>query len=41
MSNTVRPLIAGNWKMNGLSDESAAQLKELIEKTNSVGGRQL
>jgi len=37
MSNTVRPLIAGNWKMNGLSDESAVQLKALIEKTNSVG----
>lgn len=37
MSNTVRPLIAGNWKMNGLFDESAVQLKELIEKTSKVG----
>ncbi|MEH6402425.1 MAG: triose-phosphate isomerase [Sneathiella sp.] len=36
MTNTVRPLIAGNWKMNGLFDESAIQLKALIEKTNSV-----
>ena len=37
---TVRPLIAGNWKMNGLTDESSAQLKsltELLAKAGNVG----
>ncbi|MBE7637550.1 triose-phosphate isomerase [Sneathiella sp. P13V-1] len=28
---TVRPLIAGNWKMNGLADESSAELKALAD----------
>jgi len=27
---TVRPLIAGNWKMNGLFSESSAEIKKLI-----------
>jgi len=29
---TVRPLIAGNWKMNGLATESSAELKGLVQK---------
>lgn len=33
---SVRPLIAGNWKMNGLSGESSQQLKELIGLTGNV-----
>lgn len=35
MSSTVRPLIAGNWKMNGLASESAAELKELISRVKA------
>jgi triosephosphate isomerase (TIM) len=37
---TVRPLIAGNWKMNGLLSESSAQIQALIDLTkgaNAVG----
>ncbi len=30
---SVRPLIAGNWKMNGLSGESAEQIRKLIAKS--------
>ncbi|WP_169545565.1 triose-phosphate isomerase [Sneathiella aquimaris] len=40
MSSSLRPLIAGNWKMNGLKRESAEELKSLIHKAseqNSVG----
>ncbi len=36
---TVRPLIAGNWKMNGLADESSTELKalaELLAKADNV-----
>lgn len=29
MSNMRRPLIAGNWKMNGLADESLRQVQDL------------
>ncbi|OUR76994.1 triose-phosphate isomerase [Alphaproteobacteria bacterium 46_93_T64] len=31
---SVRPLIAGNWKMNGLGSESAAQLTDLVEQAS-------
>ncbi|MCG8491351.1 MAG: triose-phosphate isomerase [Sneathiellales bacterium] len=34
---SVRPLIAGNWKMNGLAKESAAELSALISKANDQG----
>ena len=37
---SVRPLIAGNWKMNGLSGESSQQIKDLItrsSKSNAPG----
>ena len=33
---TVRPLIAGNWKMNGLATESSAELKALIAKLQAA-----
>ncbi len=36
MNPSVRPLIAGNWKMNGLSGESATELKSLIERAAKV-----
>ncbi|TNE40329.1 MAG: triose-phosphate isomerase [Alphaproteobacteria bacterium] len=32
MSETRRPLIAGNWKMNGLADESLRQMQELVSR---------
>ncbi len=32
MSTNIRPLIAGNWKMNGFASESATELKELISR---------
>jgi len=31
---SVRPLIAGNWKMNGLAKESASELSALVSKAN-------
>jgi triosephosphate isomerase len=37
MSNSIRPLIAGNWKMNGLARESAAELEDLIARTQQAG----
>lgn len=33
---SVRPLIAGNWKMNGLAKESAAELSALVSKAKSL-----
>ncbi len=33
---SVRPLIAGNWKMNGLAGESAGQIEALIDKTKDA-----
>lgn len=32
---SVRPLIAGNWKMNGLAKESAAELSALVSNAKS------
>ena len=29
---SVRPLIAGNWKMNGLASESASELTDLVNR---------
>ena len=34
MPGTRRPLIAGNWKMNGLADESLLQIKELAARAS-------
>ncbi|GLQ07223.1 triose-phosphate isomerase [Sneathiella chinensis] len=36
MSKSVTPLIAGNWKMNGLARESAAELTALVERMKAV-----
>jgi len=33
---SVRPLIAGNWKMNGLAGESAGELTDLIKKSADI-----
>jgi triosephosphate isomerase len=38
MTNAIRPLIAGNWKMNGLK-ASAAELQAVIEGAPKVSGK--
>lgn len=40
MNQGLRPLIAGNWKMNGLSAslEQLASLRTLLDEAGSVGG---
>jgi triosephosphate isomerase len=40
MASAPRPLIAGNWKMNGLA-ASAAELKAMIEGSRSLAGTDL
>ncbi len=37
MSRTRRPLIAGNWKMNGLKADALALAKAVAEGTNKAG----
>ncbi|WP_025898983.1 triose-phosphate isomerase [Sneathiella glossodoripedis] len=34
---SVRPLIAGNWKMNGLRSESITQIEQLVKKSADAG----
>ncbi|USG59592.1 triose-phosphate isomerase [Sneathiella marina] len=36
MPETRRPLIAGNWKMNGLADESLLQIKDLAARASKI-----
>lgn len=36
MPETRRPLIAGNWKMNGLADESLLQIKDLVARAGNI-----
>jgi triosephosphate isomerase len=38
MTNAIRPLIAGNWKMNGLK-ASASELQAMIEGAPDVAGK--
>ena len=38
MANAPRPLVAGNWKMNGLG-ASAAELEKMIAGAKAFGGR--
>ncbi len=38
MTNAVRPLIAGNWKMNGLK-ASAGELKAMMDGASAVSGK--
>ncbi len=38
MANTRRPLVAGNWKMNGLTD-SSAELAKIIAGASSLASR--
>ena len=38
MTNAIRPLIAGNWKMNGLK-ASASELQAMIEGASDVAGK--
>ncbi|WP_169569168.1 triose-phosphate isomerase [Sneathiella limimaris] len=33
---SIRPLIAGNWKMNGLKGESSEVIRELLAKVSTV-----
>lgn len=37
MTRTARPLIAGNWKMNGLYSDSLTELRQLIKNTEATG----
>ncbi len=37
MTNTPTPLIAGNWKMNGLAADSLSTIGELIDKAAKAG----
>ena len=39
MANAPLPLIAGNWKMNGLHNESMALAHELAERHESLGAK--
>ncbi len=34
---SVRPLIAGNWKMNGLASESISQIEDLMKRSEAAG----
>jgi triosephosphate isomerase (TIM) len=36
MPENRRPLIAGNWKMNGLADESLLQIKDLAARASKI-----
>ncbi len=36
--STRRPLIAGNWKMNGLKGEGQALARDLAQRLNKAGG---
>ena len=37
MAASRRPLIAGNWKMNGLAEDGMALTNELVERIQSAG----
>lgn len=37
MTKSIRPLIAGNWKMNGLGSDSLGQLQQLISNAEEAG----
>ena len=38
MTKTIRPLIAGNWKMNGLK-ASTAEFKAIVAEASRVVGK--
>ena len=38
MASAPRPLVAGNWKMNGLQD-GAAELTRMVERSRDLAGK--